>query len=341
MFRLVSTAIASLTVLTGSALAQIPEDLLTALRAGDLAGVDAALANGANPNSRYTEGLEATALMMAASNADPALVDRLLAAGAEVNTRDSVGDPAINWAAYYGHGLTVARLLRAGADTEMVGHGTPRSIMMRRGHQDALRILIEHSDPADTRPLWQTVLEVAIADDDAETVTHIARDHTIAEAHDWAGRPILHTAARLGSAAALDALLAHGVNVNASDMIGFTALHEAAREGQTAIVESLLAAGADPGKISQPSSLGFTPLHLAAISGDLDTIRAITATGTDMNVRGRTGATPMFWAAFEGNREAVEALIELGADTTLTLSDGTSMADVAIAFGWEDLAGID
>ncbi len=71
------------------------------------------LAKGADPNRRDPQG--ETALMIAASNADPACVQALLDHGAEVNAKNQDGDMAWGYAASEGRADNIALLVRAGA----------------------------------------------------------------------------------------------------------------------------------------------------------------------------------------------------------------------------------
>lgn len=82
--------------------------LLNAAQTGDLTGVQAALAAGANVHTRGDDSL-----LMAASKGHREIVECLLAAGANVHAN---GDYAVRWACAHGH-LAVAKvLLAAGAN---------------------------------------------------------------------------------------------------------------------------------------------------------------------------------------------------------------------------------
>ncbi|MEE2565921.1 ankyrin repeat domain-containing protein [Hyphobacterium marinum] len=317
-------------------------DLFALIGAGDVEGFTAALDAGAAINVRQDTGLEATPLMWATGVDNPVFVDTLIAAGAEIDTRDAMGDPAINWAAYYGRLPAISALLDAGADTDLTGHGTPVEIVMRRGHQAALAILIDHRNERPDRHAAEAALEAAVMAGDTGTITALANYVDVASARDWAGRPVLQSAARAGQGEAVRALIEAGADPDARDRIGFTALHEAAREGRTGAVAALLAAGADPNARSEPSGLSLTPLHMAATANQVDALRLLLDAGADPDVTGTMGATPLLWATFEGAREAALALVEAGADTSIAGNFGDTARAVAEAREWDDVvAAID
>ncbi|MHA6287373.1 ankyrin repeat domain-containing protein [Maricaulis sp. CAU 1757] len=318
--------------------AQVPEAMATALSEGDAPALQAALAAGADPDARHEEGLQATALMLAAAKPDPVLVEILLAAGAALDTADAMGDPAINWAAYYGHGEVIAVLLAAGADITLSGHGTAPEILMRRGHQAALANLVRQAGLAPDRGPAELALEAALDSGDAASVARLAAEFPGHEARDFAGRPVIQAAARSGRVEALEALLAAGWPVDAVDTIGFTALFEAARDGQEAVVERLLAAGADAGHVAEASALSLTPLHMAAIGGHVAIIETLLAAGAPPDAQGSMGGTPMLWAAYENQEASVLALLRGGADPAVAAPDVPPMAEIAEMLGWSAVA---
>lgn len=315
----------------------MPDEMVQALHADDAQALQALLDAGADPNAQQENGYQATALMLAASHSDPALVEILLAAGARVNDRDVMGDPAVNWASYYGHDRTVGVLLDAGADTSLVGHGTASQIVMRRGHYAALAEILTHYDRLPDRSGAEMALAAAAQAGDVADIERLAHRLDVARARDWAGRPVLQAAARADKPAAIDALIAAGMPVDAADEIGFTALFEAARDRSTAAALALIAAGADVNHVSEASALSLTPLHLAAIGGDVAIVEALLAAGAEPDVQGVTGATPILWASYEGQRDAVLALLDGGADASIATPDGTTLRAVAEMRQWTDI----
>lgn len=93
--------------------------LINAANFGNLAGVEAALAAGADVNVRDT-----LALQVAARNGSVVVVDRLIDAGADVHASRNI---ALFWAALNRNPAVVARLFDAGADIHaMASHMDPR-----------------------------------------------------------------------------------------------------------------------------------------------------------------------------------------------------------------------
>jgi ankyrin repeat protein len=320
----------------GWASAQDDADLFALIGAKDVAGLEDALENGADPNRRQDGGLAATPLMWATGMDNPRLVAVLLEAGADVNTVDAMGDPAINWAAYYGHVGAIELLLEAGADTFLTGHGNAVEIVMRRGHQEALRVLLQHRGSLPNRSGIEVALEDALTSGDMDTLSALAGDMDINNARDFAGRPVIQSAARAGAADAIAWLASQDYDIDATDAIGFTALFEAARDGQSAAVAALIAAGADVNHLSDANALSLTTLHLAAIGGDVESVRLLLDAGADPDAQGRLGGTALMWAAFEGSREAAQLLIERGANAELATQDGTTFGAIATQRGWSE-----
>jgi ankyrin repeat protein len=168
--------------------------------------------------------------------------------------------------------------------------------------------------------------------------------------------------------AAVRALLAKDVEVNAAQADGMTALHwavyhddlETAKllisagadaraqtryrvtplslaclNGSTDIVELLLDAGADP-NAALPG--GETALMTASRTGRIGPVRALLARGADVNARERKGQTALMWAAAEGHLEVVDALLETGADVRTPLPSGFTPLFFAVREGRTDVA---
>jgi hypothetical protein len=85
-------------------------------------------------------------LLKAAENGDLAAVSEALGLGANVNAKDQYNNTSLNWAALWGYGEVVKRLLEAGADIENRGSGggmTPLANAASRGHFEVAQTLLD------------------------------------------------------------------------------------------------------------------------------------------------------------------------------------------------------
>ncbi len=135
------------------------------------------------------------------------------------------------------------------------------------------------------------------------------------------GQTPLHYAARLGHAAAIDALLAGGADPNARTTKG---PDPAALCGQARPRGGHRGA---PGRRRRSQGAddqeGPSPLHAAAQKGHAAAIAALLADSrTDPNARDKHGITPLHWAAGGGRPEAIAALLAGGADPNARAKNG-------------------
>lgn len=116
------------------------EQLHEAVKAGDVTRITQLIAAGADVNSRDAYG--ATALMNAAHSGSIELVEALLAAGAEVDAKDELGWTALMKACFNnelnrGFPEIVERLIAAGADPDVkITYGI-RPLMLAAGYGEA------------------------------------------------------------------------------------------------------------------------------------------------------------------------------------------------------------
>ena len=269
--------------------------------------VERLLAAGANPNAALLNG--ETPLMMCARAGDPASVKALLLKGAQVNAREKMHDQtALMWAASEQRPEVVKVLLEVGADINARSRGYPRTV---------------------------TGLETQRAGREELNYTIIR-----------GGSTALLFAAREGDVESARLLLAAGADVNDKLPDGTTALIEAAHSGQGAVAALLLEKGADP----NDAEVGYTALHAAVLRGDLALVKALLAHHANPNLpltkatqtkraNGHEfemlapllGSTPYMLAAQYLENEMMRALAAAGADTRLPKRDG--MTPLMLAAG--------
>ena len=214
--------------------------LLEAAKKGDLASVERLLAAGADVN--YQDEGDYTPLMGAASRGHNVIVERLLAAGADVHLKDEYGKMALKWAVRRGCAGVVKRLLAAGAkvnlNSELVG-------VASRGYAGVVRCLLAAG--ADVNH-WEPDPDSTFGSSVWARLTGADVDHWGLDPNSLVGEPgppltALMAAARRGHTDIVQCLLATGADVHLKDEYGKTALHFAVANGHDAIGQHLRAAG--------------------------------------------------------------------------------------------------
>lgn len=139
MFRVLSVA----AILIASASAAASETLFDVVKSGDTAGVERLLASGAEVDSRDRD--QATPLITAALNDQPAVAQLLLSKGADVMARNAGGFTPLHAAAYSGNVEIAELLLGKGAVLEDAANKagvTPLMVAVEENHVAMLELLI-------------------------------------------------------------------------------------------------------------------------------------------------------------------------------------------------------
>lgn len=142
----------------------------------------------------------------------------------------------------------------------------------------------------------------------------------------------LFEAIREGDHAAVERLIAAGVNVNATLPGGNTPLLHAVITSDAKMVKLLISKGADA---KAASEFGITALHAAV--ADLEKTRLLIAAGAEVNAALSDGRPPLFGAASRiGGAPVVELLIGAGANVNAVRSNGRGPLGSAAAAGDPD-----
>lgn len=236
--------------------------LLRAAGGGHRAVVDLLLARGADVGLAADSG--ATPLSAAASMRHLDILDHLLTAGADIEQRLPGGLTVLMIACALGLPELVGRLLAAGADPQAVDSegrtGLHCAAMFGFGARDRSRL-------------------VALLD----TLLLASEEGALDEAGD-APTPLLlllGAADEPGAAAdeellvaGLERMLDNGAHLDVQDARGFGPLHLAALHGLLGVVKWLLRAGADP---DQRDGLNRSPLEIAVMRGFVDIAAQLTS----------------------------------------------------------------
>ena len=190
--------------------------LLKAAKKGDLKKIQKLLAGHTIPDVNAKDNyIGNAALIFAAHHGFTAIVQELIAAGADVNIENKLGNTSLVEAAREGHTAIVQALIVAGAHINANNNGN--TALMRAAYKG-------HT---------------------ATTQALVAAGAHIEAKDNFLGNTALILATAYGYTATVQVLIAAGAELNAKNNYGNTALMLAARYGFTAIVQALIAAGAD------------------------------------------------------------------------------------------------
>ena len=237
-------------------------------------------------------------------------VDVLVAAGANVDARDSGGQTPLHIAAEKGSAGMTLLLLSRGADMNVNDRSqlTPLHLAARRAHVPVVRALMEAGADATLQ---------------ANTATT-----PLTSAIDYGSD---------GTLEVIQAMIELGADVNGRDAGGYTPLHVVAFRGldrpfpqQAACIDMLVAAGAD---LEARGPRGRTPLNEGA--AQIAAVRSLVNHGVDVNTQDNEGNTPLHRAI--GDRfmnpnyaETVDALLQAGANEAVLDCQGRLAAETSV-----------
>jgi len=313
-----------------------------AIEASDEAGLEGALADdpaiveqaGTNGNSLLNL---AAATVVRPDLGKPscerrfALVDMLLAAGADPDRANQKGWTPLHQAAYSDNVPLAKRLVEAGATVDLEAYddgGTPLVVALWWGH----------------RAVSEYLAGLAVTPDNLRVAAGLGRLDRLAAMFDAAGKPLpaagkarafhrphsgfpawqptpghvqeilddaFSFAARSGRIEAMAYLNARGAEINGVACNG-SPLQWAVIQGRTEAVAWLLAQGADVNlRADFARNEGQTALHSAAFADRPDILQLLVEAGGDLTLRDRSyQSTPLGWAVHLGRSKSAEFIVE-------------------------------
>ena len=274
-------------------------------------------------------------------NASPDAVAALLDAGADVHTRDARGRTALHLAASARNWAIVTLLLAQGADplaedddgkvprrtihTFLAGRAHPAARAHPVGEPGVARRGLKgwrknpNYDPEAAR---QIILRYLSGEEAAAVLRRSLAQEDDGPSPTVDGR--WFAAATPGDVALL---VEAGADVQARGERDETPLHLATASGNRAVAALLLDRGANP---NDADTDGTTALHLAASNADLEIVQLLLDRGADPNAQEENGWTPLHRGTVHGSDAPVVAvLLERGADAAIPNAFGQVPADIA------------
>ncbi|MBN1799043.1 MAG: ankyrin repeat domain-containing protein [Spirochaetales bacterium] len=121
--------------------------LFIAAESGQTEIVKILIQAGADPhfiNTRaYNQASNTNILIAAVMSDNPETVQLIIDQGVDLNHPDSYGDPALNWAAFFGKSKVIDLLIKAGSDLNVVGYNSATALdhARNRGNSECEEIL--------------------------------------------------------------------------------------------------------------------------------------------------------------------------------------------------------
>ncbi|MGN0016285.1 MAG: DUF2931 family protein [Candidatus Avelusimicrobium sp.] len=278
--------------------------LMNAIRKNEGNTVSTLIKEGADVNYQASSG--ETALGLAVGGNFVLFTKELIAAGADVNKRDtSSGRTSLIDAAMNGNAEIVNMLLEAGADknARVVLYGQELD-------ENALTAAVnnEHAEIAD-------ILRRAGAEEITPGAPSAEAEQAAQNVYNSMGITPLHYALLAGETEKVKELIASGADVNAKAPNMGTPLLYACTVGNVEAARMLVNAKAD---VNAAGDTGYTPLMMACQTGNKELAELLVAAGADVNAKHvmngqETGLTPLKIAQDGGHDEIAALLAASGA----------------------------
>jgi len=254
--------------------------------------------------------------------ASDSIAEKLIAAGADVTTKDQFDNTALHYTSLNGYANTAKLLIerKANVNAKNDFNRTPLHWASERGHINIVELLIKNMEAQQTMYAGvnaqndndETPLHIASENGHTKIVDLLITNNATVNARDSIGHSPLHVASRNGYTDIVKLLIDKDAYVDAKDKEGQTPLHYACKHGHIKVVQLLVENGAN---VKAPDKKNVTPLSIASEEGHTDIVKLLIEKGADVNAKGgKVDYTPLHTASENRHTEIVKLLLANGAD---------------------------
>ena len=305
--------------------------LMTACSNGNAGAIYILLNAGADPNIADIDG-NTCLHYIADEDCSRVALQAIIGHGADVNTTNKENVTALMTACQVGNTGAVNILLNAGADpnsADVYGRTWIHHAILANSKELLQAVIDNGADVNATNKKNVTALMIASRRGNTDAVNELLNAGADPTIKDRLGATCIHHAVGEGcSKKFLQAIIDHGVDVNATNKENVTALMTACQVGNTGAVNILLNAGADP---NSADVYGRTWIHHAILANSKELLQVVIEKGADLNATNKKNVTALMIACRRGNIDAVSELMNAGAD--LNIEDGLGATCIHHAVG--------
>ena len=266
------------------------------------------------------------------------VVQVLIDAGADTETKNCDGRSPLHLASFSGELTTVKMLVKAGADVRATDAERDTCLILAacHGHTDTVHYLLclpevdlNHQGTGN-----DTALHTAVEGEYADVLQVLIDAGADIETRNDEGRSPLHLASTLGELTSMKMLVEAGADVRAADAERDTCLTLAAHFGHTDTVRYLV--GLPEVDLNHQEYRNFTALRLAVQEKRADVVQVLIDAGADIETKTDEGYSPLHLASISGELTSMKMLVKAGADVRATDAERDTCLTLAAHFGHTD-----